>query len=332
MATTSGSSHHDDAVINMQTVSTFREASSVTVVLLPPRLPDPLKSPPHAEAVDEQERARRGPESKERTAECSVSIPAAREPTPAAARAAAAGDPAYCYPQRDSAWAAALAACIALLIVHELISPLFALQWPFLFSLAFFLLCAVSAFVLSLSPSCFALRRLSSNFTPCAVNVACILSSIILFGCWGVGVSYMFFTYDPAPIAYLIYSAESAVCILLLLLTILPFLTLHQHLDTVTSIIGRAIGLALSFDTNVLTTIALQGVLSIVILTPIMQASSDFISCVSMLRGWQAGYTNPLRLNLLHRHGFHRHLDCAHCSHIHSIDHRNTVWDSVRCC
>ncbi|CAI5535844.1 unnamed protein product [Closterium sp. Naga37s-1] len=132
MATTLGDSRHDDTVINTQTISTSREASSVTAALLPQHPPDP----PHAEAVDEEERRPPGADSKERAAECSVSIPATRCPPAAANSAAAAGvrrdevDPASCYPQRDSAWAAALAACIALLIIHELISPLFALQWP----------------------------------------------------------------------------------------------------------------------------------------------------------------------------------------------------------
>ncbi|CAI5992100.1 unnamed protein product [Closterium sp. NIES-65] len=177
MATTSGVTRGEDTVINSQTVSPFREASSVTVALLPPHPP----KLPHAEALDEEERRRPGAESKERAAECSVSIPAARGPLHAATTTATAGvrrdeaDPVYCFPQRDSAWAAALAACIALLIVHELVSPLFALQWPFLFSLAFFLLCSVSAFVLSLFPSCFALRRLSSNFTPRAVTVSAFM-------------------------------------------------------------------------------------------------------------------------------------------------------------
>ncbi|CAI5995957.1 unnamed protein product [Closterium sp. NIES-64] len=179
MATTSGVTRGEDTVINSQTVSPFREASSVTVALLPPHPP----KLPHAEALDEEERRRPGAESKERAAECSVSIPAARGPLHAATTTATAGvrrdeaDPVYCFPQRDSAWAAALAACIALLIVHELVSPLFALQWPFLFSLAFFLLCSVSAFVLSLFPSCFALRRLSSNFTPRAVTVSGAVAS-----------------------------------------------------------------------------------------------------------------------------------------------------------
>ncbi|CAI5476229.1 unnamed protein product [Closterium sp. Yama58-4] len=148
MATTSGSSRHDGATIITQT-ATFGEASSVTMTLLPAH----SGKSPHAEAVDQEERRRCGADRKERSAECSVSIPAARGPPPAAASAATAGvprrdevDPVSCYPQRDSAWAAALAACIALLIVHELVSPLFALHWPFLFSLAFFLLCGVSAF------------------------------------------------------------------------------------------------------------------------------------------------------------------------------------------
>ncbi|GJP58346.1 hypothetical protein CLOP_g23270 [Closterium sp. NIES-67] len=151
MASIPGGSRAAAHATAARAIPVFLEASPATQALLPPHPPDP-PHPPRAEASDDEAQCAgaRDKDHSARSARTAQAPPLGAQVACAAAAHCGGISPAF--PQRDAPWAAALAACIALLLVHELASPLFALQRPSLAALAFFLPCALSALLLSLPP------------------------------------------------------------------------------------------------------------------------------------------------------------------------------------